>query len=110
MKELGFWIILDICKDGKEKYGNNEKIIKFLKEACDKLDETLENIEILNAKEDKKDVDEIDTFFSKNAKKSTWRHNFNLGMPNLSIPNISNPLKTLTKKKEESESEPLLGH
>nr|CAD2140589.1 unnamed protein product [Meloidogyne enterolobii] len=55
LEELGFWIILDICKDGKEKYGNSEEIIKFLKEACDKVDETLENIEILNAKEDKND-------------------------------------------------------
>uniref|UniRef100_A0A915P7A8 Uncharacterized protein n=1 Tax=Meloidogyne floridensis TaxID=298350 RepID=A0A915P7A8_9BILA len=55
LEELGFWIILDICKDGKEKYGNSEEIIKFLKEACDKVDETLKNIEILNAKEDKND-------------------------------------------------------
>jgi len=69
LEELGFWIILDICKDGKEKYGNSEEIIKFLKEACDKVDETLENIEILNAKEDKNDVNEIDKFFSKNSKK-----------------------------------------
>ncbi|CAK5051849.1 unnamed protein product [Meloidogyne enterolobii] len=108
LKELEFKEILDICLEKKEKFRKNQAITKFLEEACNKLNGTLEKFDIkpLNVKENKDEMKKIDQFFSENAKKAVEKkYNWKI------IQNISNIFNNLAKKNEESDlEEPLLGH